>query len=208
MNITGRFDFGFNIQEVKDFYLQKNLPEAKRRKKIMATTIFAMAISEFTLLKQTGNLKELPDLPYPIFDANKITTSLKAYEFGLPDATLALLLYSAILVIAGYEGAGKFKRPRMMDQLLLLAAGVHSAAGLQYFLNMIFKQKKICAYCITVTLTNFKLLELAYKNLNSRTEGDNYGSRKNQLGHSRRLHSSRKHRTISGDGKSRNSLHS
>src|SRR6478672_6766465 len=53
----------------------------------------AIADSIPVVLRQTGVVERLPDVPWRGFDANQVTTSPEAYPFGIPDAIPALGLY-------------------------------------------------------------------------------------------------------------------
>ena len=138
--------------------------ELKRRRLIIRLAGFGLV--DFTVISfyQTGIIKKLPDLPFKVFDSNAVNGSLKAYKSGLPDGTTALTVYALIMMLASYGGKKETGRSRMSDWLLLGAITGNSLAGLHYLYNMIFKQKKVCLYCVTGALINFRMLSPAFKN--------------------------------------------
>ncbi len=150
-------------EKVRDFFFKNQSASLKRRKKIIMLSLFGLGNAAIITLYQTGIIKKLPDLPLKSFDSPKLTSSVKAFEFGMPDAPGASLLYSLIMVLATYGGERRIKRIFLFDQLLLGATVVNAAMAAQYFYNMLAKQKKLCVYCIAVTLTNFSLLPYSWK---------------------------------------------
>jgi uncharacterized membrane protein len=151
-----------DMGKIRDFYFHANSASLQRRRSIVAISILGLANASFMTLYQTGIMKRLPDLPARFFDANKVTSSKKAFEFGMPDAPGASLLYSLIMTLATYGGNRRLKRHYSIDLLLLAAVVINASFAVQYFINMLVKQKKICLYCVAATLTNISMLPYAW----------------------------------------------
>lgn len=149
--------------QVRDYFLSDQSASLNRRRKLIMLALVGLANTGLITLYQTGIIKQLPDLPLKSFDAAKLTSSEKAFEFGMPDAPGASLFYSLIMVLATYGGARKIKRIFLFDQLLLGTTVVNAAMGAQYLYNMLTKQKKLCVYCIALTLINFSLLPYSWR---------------------------------------------
>lgn len=149
--------------KIRDLFFHAQSESLNRRRKIIMISLFGLGNAAIITLYQTGIIKKLPDLPLKSFDSPKLTSSEKAFEFGMPDAPGASLLYSLIMVLATYGGSRSIKRIFLFDQLLLGATIVNAAFAAQYFYNMIAKQKKLCVYCIAVTLTNFSMLPYSWR---------------------------------------------
>jgi uncharacterized membrane protein len=157
--------------KIRDLFFQDQSASLNRRRKIVLISLFGVGNAVIITLYQTGIIKKLPDLPLKSFDSEKLTSSEKAFEFGMPDAPGAALLYSLIMVLATYGGARKFKRAFLFDKLLLGATVVNAAFAVQYFYNMIAKQKKLCVYCIAVTLANLSMLPFSWTEFNLSRKG-------------------------------------
>jgi uncharacterized membrane protein len=153
-----------DIASIRDYYIgNRSDASLLRRRKVVLISLTGLGNAGIMILHQTGILRRLPDLPLPGLDANAVTSSKKAFEFSMPDSPLAASLYSLIMVFATYGGNRQLKRARWVDGLLLGSVLVNAAAGIQYFLNMAFKQKKICLYCVTAALINVSMTPFAWK---------------------------------------------
>jgi uncharacterized membrane protein len=125
------------------------------RKKIL--TLSAIGLVDFGVISmyQTGVFKRLPDLPGKIFDSNKVNAAPDAYIMGIPDGPISAVAYAAIMVLAA-KGSNNNTKSKPLFDILLSSIILGNAAGAAYYMyNMIFKQKKICIYCVTGALINF-----------------------------------------------------
>lgn len=125
-----------------------------RRRKIICLS--AIGIVDFSIISlyQTGVIKSLPDLPFPIFDSDKVNTSKSAYRFGVPDGTLGATGYGLTMALASAGGDENASRKPIFDVLLGGVIAGNAAGGLFYLYDMAFKQKKICLYCVTGAAIN------------------------------------------------------
>lgn len=129
--------------------------DLKRRRKVIALSALGLVDFSIISLYQTGVIKKLPDLPYAIFDSNKVNASSDAYRMGAPDGPLSAIVYASAMTLASAKGSEESGRKPVFD-LLLGATVFGNAAGVAYYLyNMTFKQKKICLYCLTGAVINF-----------------------------------------------------
>lgn len=113
-------------------------------------------------LYQLGIIRHLPDIPAKLFDSDYVNASEDAQVAGIPDGPVSLMMYAANLVLIA--GAAKKKEKRNIVDYLIAGNTVGQAAGGAYYLyDMIFKQKKICPYCVTGALINFAALVPLYK---------------------------------------------
>lgn len=154
-----------DVGKIRDLYFYGNSSSLSRRRAIIAISLLGIANASLMTLYQTGILKKLPDLPIKYFDANRVTSSKKAFEFGMPDAPGANLLYSLIMTLAVYGGNRSLKRHYFIDQLMLGVVVVNASFAVQYFYNMLTKQKRVCLYCVAATLTNLSMLPFAWREL-------------------------------------------
>jgi uncharacterized membrane protein len=120
----------------------------RRRKLILLSTI---GIADFGLiaLLQSGVIRRLPDIPYPVFDTNGINTSKTSYAMGVPDAFVSNLMFSMKMALATAGGSEKTSRKPVFDLLLGAVSLGHSLGAVKMTYDMLFKKKKICVYCLT-----------------------------------------------------------
>ncbi len=103
--------------------------------------ISALGLVDFSIISlyQTGVIKSLPDLPFEVFDSNKVNASEDAYRIGAPNALISAAAYAATMFLAlagGDEQTGR--KPVLGVALGAIVAG--NAVGAVYYLyDMIFK---------------------------------------------------------------------
>lgn len=142
-------------KEIRNVLMKGNSEDLKRRRKIILLSALGLLDFSFISLYQTGIIKNMPDIPLPVFDSNKVNSSKKAYVMGLPDAPVSALAYASNLVFASAGGNKKTGRKDIFDTLLS-ASVIGNAAGAAYYLyEMIFQEKKICIYCLAGAVINF-----------------------------------------------------
>jgi uncharacterized membrane protein len=120
----------------------------------------SLGLLDFSLMTlfQIGALRRLPDLPLPFVTSEKIISSKDAAIYGLPDAVIALNLYAANLLLIALASVRK-KESGIYDLLLGGVVAGNAAGSLYFLLNMIFKQKKACIYCVAGALISFTSLK-------------------------------------------------
>lgn len=110
----------------------------------------AIGIADFAFISlyQSGAIGRLPELPFKAFDSNKVNAAPDAYIMGAPDATISALLYATGMVLSTWSGTAASGRKPIHD-IALGAIVAGNASGAVYYLGkMIFKQEKVCPYCI------------------------------------------------------------
>jgi uncharacterized membrane protein len=144
-----------NIAKIKNELRESESDDMGRRRKIIFLSAVGLVDFSIISLYQTGVIKNLPDIPLCIFDSNKVNASDAAYQFGVPDGPVSSLAYSAIMVLAS-AGANDSSQLKPALDLALGTIIAANAAGAIFYLNdMLFKQRKICVYCITGAIINF-----------------------------------------------------
>ncbi len=144
-----------NPMAIKQALRNEISDDLERRRKVIALSAIGLADFSVISLYQTGVIKKLPDLPYAIFDSNKVNASPDAYQMGAPDGPISTIVYASAMVLASAGGSEESGRKPIFD-VLLGATVFGNAAGAAYYLyNMAFKQKKICLYCVTGAAINF-----------------------------------------------------
>jgi hypothetical protein len=81
-----------------------------------------------------------------------------AYQFGVPDGTLALASFALTVPLAA---AGGRDRPSWLALATAGKAVVDALAAGEYFWQMLSGKQKWCSYCITGAAASFGILALA-----------------------------------------------
>lgn len=148
------------VNDVKD-ELRYNASHELTKKRELAV-LSSIGLLDFIIISlyQLGVIKMLPDVPVKYFDSNYVNASKEAYKMGVPDGPVSACVYALILLLIGVKGTKRTGRGSIWDVLLGGAILANAAGALDYLRVMIFKQKKICLYCITGAIINFIMLKI------------------------------------------------
>ena len=122
--------------------------DLEKRRAITALSALGLVDFAFISLYQSGVIKRLPELPFKAFDSNTANAAPEAYMMGAPDATISAWVYASNMVLATAGGTEASGRKPFFDLLLGSTIAGNAAGALYYLYDMIFKQKKVCPYCI------------------------------------------------------------
>jgi uncharacterized membrane protein len=150
-----------NVSAIREELRDGRSPLLRHRRRL--ATLAAVGAVDFAIISlyQLGVIRHLPDPPGRIFDSDKVNASTSAYRFGLPDGPLGLASYAAILVLAGAGGAENTGRRPIFDALLAAAVGAGVVGAASYLYEMVRKQQRACAYCLTGAAVNFAMVPAA-----------------------------------------------
>lgn len=143
-----------NALAIRNELRNNDSEEMDKRRAIIWLSAIGLVDFSVISLYQTGVIEKLPDLPFAIFDSNKVNASKEAYQFGVPDGPISTAAYAAIMVLAAAGGSEASGRKPVMDTLLGATIAGNTAGAVYYLYDMIFKQKKICLYCLTGAVIN------------------------------------------------------
>ncbi len=111
-------------------------------------------------LYQTGVIKHLPDLPWEVFNSDKVNGSEDAIIFGIPDGFFGGATYVFIILMCLIE---KSDTNSAIPKALLMFAIVGNVCGALFYLyTMIFVQHLACIYCIFGAIINFISLAVIF----------------------------------------------
>ncbi|HEU5145984.1 MAG TPA: vitamin K epoxide reductase family protein [Chryseosolibacter sp.] len=133
---------------------QGNSPALDARRKVILLSALGLVDFSIISLYQTGVIKHLPDPRHPIFDSDKINASEDAYQFGAPDGPISAAAYAIAMIFASAGGSERTGRKPALDVALGATVAGNAIGAIYYLGNMIFKQKKICLYCVTGAAIN------------------------------------------------------
>jgi uncharacterized membrane protein len=140
--------------QIRDALRGKGDDNLSRRKKLMLLSAIGLVDFSIISLYQTGVIRHLPDLPFKVFDSDGVNGAKDAYMMGVPDAPVSALTYAATMVLASAGGTQQSGRKPIADIALGATIGGNAIGAVYYLSNMIFKQKKICVYCVTGAVIN------------------------------------------------------
>lgn len=147
-------------EQTRDELRHSRAAAVGRRRAVIGVSLVGMASMAATSLLQTGLIRHLPDPPLPGFDSDKVNLSRRAFPFGVPDGTLALLAFAANLPLAASGGADRARRAPWVPLLAGAKALVDAAVAGWYFYQMPAKEKAWCGYCVTAALADFAMVAL------------------------------------------------
>lgn len=143
-----------DVKKIRKSLREGSSDDLERRRKLICLSAIGLADFSIISLYQTGVIKSLPDIPLSIFDSNKVNASESAYQLGVPDGPVSSLAYSAVMVLASAGGSESSGRKPVFDVALGATVAGNAVGAVFYLSNMIFKQKKICLYCVTGAAIN------------------------------------------------------
>ncbi|MBD1846101.1 vitamin K epoxide reductase family protein [Cyanobacteria bacterium FACHB-63] len=128
-------------------------PDLSRRRLITGLSVLGATMAEAVSLYQIGAVKELPDLPLPGIDSNKVDASDYAYSvLDTPDGFFMLVNYSITALLAG---AGTANRAKDAPWLPIAMSGktlIDSIFALRLARIEWRDNEAFCAYCQVATL--------------------------------------------------------
>ncbi|MGK7389267.1 MAG: vitamin K epoxide reductase family protein [Candidatus Cyclobacteriaceae bacterium M2_1C_046] len=148
------------VLKIKEELRKENNPNLKIKKKLAILASIGLLDFIIISLYQLGVIRKLPDVPIKGIDSNYVNASAEAYKMGVPDGPVSATVYALILVLIGVKGTKKSGREPIWDILLGGAIAANAAGALDYLRVMIFKQKKICLYCVAGAIINLMMLKL------------------------------------------------
>lgn len=134
--------------------------ELRRRRMIIGLSMVGIGLAAGAALLQTGVVRHLPDPPAGNFDADKVMKSEPAYQFGVPDATIALTGLAANVPLAAWGGSDRFRDQPIIPLIAAGKSAIEAAAGAWYFYQMPTKLKTWCGYCVASAAVYFGIFAL------------------------------------------------
>ena len=139
---------GMRPSEIRTELTEGSSPDIRRRRAIIGLSMIGLGVAAAASLLQTGVIKHLPDPPVGNFDADRVMTSDPAYQFGIPDAAIALTGLAANVPLAAWGGADRVKHQPMVPLMAAGKSAVEAVAAGWYFYQMPAKLKTWCGYCV------------------------------------------------------------
>ncbi|MDX5422206.1 MAG: vitamin K epoxide reductase family protein [Hymenobacteraceae bacterium] len=135
--------------EIRDALRKEQSENMDRRRQLVLLSAVGMADFNLISLLQSGVVRRLPDIPYrKVFDTNAVNTSKAAFKMGVPDAVISNVLFSVKMALATAGGSEKASRKPIFDLLLGAVSLGHAMGAAKMTYRMLFKQQKVCIYCL------------------------------------------------------------
>jgi len=151
---------GMSPEQIRVELTEGSSEELRRRRVIIGLSMVGIGLAAAASLLQTGVVRHLPDPPVGNFDADKVMKSEPAYQFGVPDATIALTGLAANVPLAAWGGSERAKHQPIVPLIAAGKAAAEAAAGAWYFYQMPTKLKTWCGYCVASAAVYFAIFAL------------------------------------------------
>src|SRR5215203_3323468 len=151
---------GMSPEEIRVELTEGSSHELRRRRMIIGLSLVGIGLAATASLLQTGIVRHLPDPQVGNFDADKVMKSGPAYQFGVPDATIALTGLAANVPLAAWGGSERVKNQPMLPLIAAGKAAAEAAAGAWYFYQMPTRLKTWCGYCVASAAVYFAIFAL------------------------------------------------
>jgi uncharacterized membrane protein len=128
-------------------------PHLTRRRLIVGFSMLGATMAEAVSLYQVGAIEQLPDVPLPGIDSNKVDASDYAYSyFDTPDGFLMLTSYSITALLAGSGGADRAVQAPFLPIATAAKTLFDSILALRLARIEWRDNEAFCAYCQVATL--------------------------------------------------------
>ncbi len=132
------------------------------RRRMAGLTLAASASMGLISLYQLGAIKALPDLPFDLFDANKVDASDEAYAyFATPDGVLGLANYAATLTLIAAGGRDRAAAQPWLPLALAAKVALDAVAAGKLTVDQWTKHRAFCIWCLLAAGATFANLPLA-----------------------------------------------
>ena len=139
-----------------------NSPDLERRRWIIGLSMVGASMAQVVSLYQTGVIKELPELPLPFFEANRVDASEYAYSrLNTPDDPLMLINYGITAWLASTGGENRARENPLVPIAMGAKILVDSIAAAELAREEWSENQAFCEYCQVATLCSFASLALA-----------------------------------------------
>ncbi|PSB09036.1 vitamin K epoxide reductase [filamentous cyanobacterium CCP1] len=139
-----------------------NSPDLERRRWIIGLSMVGASMAQVVSLYQTGVIKELPELPLPFFEANRVDASEYAYSrLNTPDGPLMLINYGITAWLASTGGENRARENPLVPIAMGAKILVDSIAAAELAREEWSENQAFCEYCQVATLCSFASLALS-----------------------------------------------
>jgi uncharacterized membrane protein len=139
-----------------------NSSDLERRRWIVGLSAVGASMAQIVTLYQMGVLKQLPDLPIPFVDSDRVDASTYAYSrLNTPDGPLMLVNYGITAWLTTTGGENRAKENPLIPIGMGVKLLIDAIAAAELAREEWSENKAFCEYCQVATLCSFASLALA-----------------------------------------------
>ncbi len=143
-------------------------PDLSRRRLIVGLSCLGATMAEAVSLYQVGVIEQLPDLPIPGVDSNKVDAADYAYSyFDTPDGFMMLVNYGITALLAGAGGKDRATQAPFLPIAMAAKTLLDSIIALRLARIEWRDNEAFCAYCQVATLCSLASFVLALPEANT-----------------------------------------
>ncbi|MBF2046789.1 vitamin K epoxide reductase family protein [Leptolyngbya sp. NK1-12] len=136
--------------------------DLERRRWIVGLSAVSASMAQIVTLYQMGILKQLPDLPIPFVDSDRVDASAYAYSrLNTPDGPLMLVNYGITAWLTTTGGENRAKEAPLIPIAMGVKLLIDAIAAVELAREEWSENKAFCEYCQVATLCSFASLALA-----------------------------------------------
>jgi uncharacterized membrane protein len=137
-------------------------PDLERRRWIIGLSMVGASMAQIVTLYQMGVLKQLPDLPIPFVDSDRVDAAPYAYSrLNTPDGPLMLITYGITAWLASTGGENRAKENPLIPIAMGAKILIDAISAAELAREEWSENKAFCEYCQVATLCSFASLALA-----------------------------------------------
>lgn len=146
--------------EIDPQTLRRDLQEGRTlalscRRGIVALSLIGMLSTALVSLFQMGLLRHLPDPPIRRFHSDKVNSSYRAHQYGIPDGTISLAIHALNVVLAAIGGREHARRSPWLPLAAAAKAAIQAGITARYlFHQMPVVERTWCGYSIVDALAH------------------------------------------------------
>jgi uncharacterized membrane protein len=138
-------------------------PYLRNRRCIAGLCVVGMAGLSAVAMYQMGLVKKLPELPFPVFDSEKVISSDAAYsQFGVPDGVLGIASYAITLALAAAGGADRARTDPALPLALAVKVGFDVYQAARHSASQWPEHHGFCSWCLLPAVASFAMAPLIW----------------------------------------------
>lgn len=130
-----------------------------RRRRVAGLSLIASAAMGVVAAYQNGLIRNLPEPPLGLFDAQAVDASGEAYGLlRTPDAALGLASYAVTLVLAGMGSAKRHEELPVVPLAMAAKVAFDALGGVYLTAEQATKHRKFCSWCLVASVASVAMV--------------------------------------------------
>ncbi len=128
----------------------------RHRRQVVALSLTSAACMGLIALYQIGSIRELPEPPLPMLDAEKVDASAEAYaRLSVGDAFLGFVSYGVTMLLAGIGGPRRHLTNPWLPRALAAKVAFDAAQAAKLTVDQWTKHRAFCSWCLVAAAATF-----------------------------------------------------